>query len=230
MIKKRAYIYTRVSTGMQVEGYSLAAQEERIRQYANAFNIEIVQTYQDAGRSGKSILGREQFLEMLNNIESERDNIDCVLVFKLSRFGRNSADTLKSLEIMENHNVHLICVDDGLDSSKDAGKLVITILSAVAEMERENILAQTMAGRKQKAREGKWNGGFAPIGYSISQGVLQINEEEAELIKMIFDLYANTDMGSNKVAQHLVKLGVTKPIRQNGKTPYFSANVIRNIL
>ncbi|HEM6090675.1 TPA: recombinase family protein [Streptococcus suis] len=230
MIKKRAYIYTRVSTGMQVEGYSLAAQEERIKQYANAFNIEIVQTYQDAGRSGKSILGREQFLEMLNNIESERDNIDCVLVFKLSRFGRNSADTLKSLEIMENHNVHLICVDDGLDSSKDAGKLVITILSAVAEMERENILAQTMAGRKQKAREGKWNGGFAPMGYSISQGVLQINEEEAELIKMIFDLYANTDMGSNKVAQHLVKLGVTKPIRQNGKTPYFSANVIRNIL
>lgn len=70
---------------------------------------------------------------------------------------------------------------------------------------------------------------FAPMGYSISQGVLQINEEEAELIKMIFDLYANTDMGSNKVAQHLVKLGVTKPIRQNGKTPYFSANVIRKI-
>lgn len=101
---------------------------------------------------------------------------------------------------MENHNVHLVCVDDGLDSSKDAGKLVITILSAVAEMERENILAQTMAGRKQKAREGKWNGGFAPMGYLISQGVLQINDEEAKLIKMIFDLYANTDMGSNKVA------------------------------
>ena len=55
MIRKRAYVYTRVSTGMQVEGYSLAAQEERIKQYANAFNIEIVQTYQDAGRSGKSI-------------------------------------------------------------------------------------------------------------------------------------------------------------------------------
>ena len=80
MIRKRAYVYTRVSTGMQVEGYSLAAQEERIKQYANAFNIEIVQTYQDAGRSGKSILGRERFLEMLNNIESEKDNIEKTIV------------------------------------------------------------------------------------------------------------------------------------------------------
>ncbi|HEL0697977.1 recombinase family protein [Streptococcus equi] len=230
MNKKTAYVYTRVSTGMQVDGYSLAAQEERIRQYAKAYDIEIIKIYEDAGKSGKSILGREQFLEMLNDVESEKDNVDYILVFKLSRFGRNSADTLKSLEIMENHDVHLICVEDGLDSSKDAGKLVITILSAVAEMERETILAQTMAGRKQKAREGKWNGGFAPMGYSISNGILQVNEEEAKSIRMIFDLYANTDMGSNKLAQHLVNLGITKPIRQNGKSPYYSANVIRNIL
>lgn len=230
IVKKKAYLYTRVSTGMQVDGYSLAAQEERIRQYARAYDIEIVKTYKDAGKSGKSIIGRDKFLTMLGDIESEKDNVDYVLVFKLSRFGRNSADTLKSLEIMENHNVHLICVEDGLDSSKDTGKLVITILSAVAEMERENILTQTMAGRKQKAREGKWNGGFAPMGYSIKDGVLKINEEEAVSIRMIFDLYANTDMGSNKLAQHLVNLGVTKPIRNNGKSPYYSSNVIRNIL
>ncbi|HFI0305815.1 TPA: recombinase family protein [Streptococcus suis] len=230
MNKKKAYIYTRVSTGMQVDGYSLVAQEERIKQYARAYNIEIVQSYQDAGRSGKSILGREQFLNMLTDIELEKDDIDCVLVFKLSRFGRNSIDTLKSLELLEIHNIHLICVEDGLDSSKDAGKLVITILSAVAEMERENILSQTMAGRKQKAREGEWNGGFAPMGYSLVNGALIINEEEAKSIRLIFDLYANTDMGSNKVAQFLVNLGITKPIRQNGKTPYYSANVIRNIL
>ena len=53
--------------------------------------------------------------------------------------------------------VNLICVEDGIDSSKDAGKLMISVLSAVAEIERENIRVQTMAGREQKAREGKWN-------------------------------------------------------------------------
>jgi len=56
--------------------------------------------------------------------------------------------------------VNLICVEDGIDSSKEAGKLLISIIAAVAEMERENIRVQTMAGREQKAREGKWNGGF----------------------------------------------------------------------
>lgn len=64
---------------------------------------------------------------------------------------------------MQDFGVNLICVEDGIDSSKDAGKLMISVLSAVAEIERENIRTQTMAGREQKAREGKWNGGFAPM-------------------------------------------------------------------
>ena len=68
--------------------------------------------------------------------------------------------------------MNLICVEDGIDSSKDSGKLMISVLSAVAEIERENILVQTMEGRKQKAREGKWNGGFDPYGYELVNGVL----------------------------------------------------------
>lgn len=58
---------------------------------------------------------------------------------------------------MQDFGVNLICVEDGIDSSKESGKLMISILSAVAELERENILVQTMEGRRQKAREGKWN-------------------------------------------------------------------------
>ncbi|KAA9303596.1 recombinase family protein [Streptococcus anginosus] len=230
MKNKKAYVYTRVSTSMQIDGYSLDAQEERIKQYAKAYGIEIIETYKDAGKSGTSISGRNEFIAMLNDIEAEKDKVDYVMVFKLSRFGRNAADVLQSLQVMENHNVNLICVDDSLDSSKDSGKLVITILSAVAEMERENILSQTMEGRKQKAREGKWNGGFAPIGYSLDNGELVVNEDEAKAVRMIFDLYANSDMGANGVSKYLVSLGINKPIRQNGKNPYFSASLIRQIL
>ena len=58
---------------------------------------------------------------------------------------------------MQDFGINLICVEDGIDSSKDAGKLMISVLSAVAEIERENIRVQTMEGRMQKAREGKWN-------------------------------------------------------------------------
>lgn len=185
-MNQKVYIYTRVSTSMQVDGYSLDAQKDKIRKYAEAFDYNIVGEYEDAGKSGKSIEGRAEFRKMLEDIESGKDGVSYVMVFKLSRFGRNAADVLNSLQLMQYYGVNLICVEDGIDSSKDAGKLMISVLSAVAEIERENILVQTMEGRKQKAREGKWNGGFAPYGYKLVNGELIINEEAAEAIRVIF--------------------------------------------
>ena len=96
---------------------------------------------------------------------------------------------------MQDYGVNLICVEDGIDSSKEAGKLLISIIAAVAEMERENIRVQTMIGREQKAREGKWNGGFAPYGYKLENGELVIAEDEVEIIQMIFDWYIHTNEG-----------------------------------
>ena len=148
----KCYIYTRVSTSMQVDGYSLDAQKEKLERYAEFQDMVIVGEYSDEGKSGKNIEGRPQFLQMLKDIEAMKDNVQYVLVFKLSRFGRNAADVLSSLQRMQDYGVNLICVEDGIDSSKDSGKLMISVLSAVAEIERENILVQTMEGRRQKAR------------------------------------------------------------------------------
>ena len=138
--KKKVYMYTRVSTAMQTDGFSLDAQRERIRKYADAYDFDIVGEYEDAGKSGKSIEGRAEFKKMIEDIETNKDGISYVLVFKLSRFGRNAADVLNTLQFMQDYGVNLICVEDGIDSSKDAGKLMISVLSAVAEIERENIL------------------------------------------------------------------------------------------
>ncbi len=131
--------------------YSLDAQKEKLKRYAEFQNMEIVNEYSDEGKSGKSVEGRPEFQRMLDNIENGTDEVQFVLVFKLSRFGRNAADVLNSLQRMQDFGVNLICVEDGIDSSKDSGKLMISVLSAVAEIERENILVQTMEGRKQKA-------------------------------------------------------------------------------
>ena len=122
-------------------------------------NMKLPVKYENAGKSGKSIEGRVSFNQMMEDIKSGKDGVSYVLVFKLSRFGRNAADVLATLQVMQDFGVNLICVEDGIDSSKDAGKLMISVLSAVAEIERENIRVQTMEGRMQKAREGKWNGG-----------------------------------------------------------------------
>ena len=79
-------------------------------------------------------------------------------------YGCNAADVLNAMQRMQDFGVNLICVEDGID--------------------RENILVQTMEGRKQKAREGKWNGGFAPYGYELVNGELQIAEDEAKIIRL----------------------------------------------
>ena len=92
---------------------------------------------------------------MMEDIKSGKDGVSYVLVFKLSRFGRNAADVLSSLQVMQDFCVNLVCVEDGIDSFKDAGKLMISVLSAMAEIERENIHVQIMEGSLQKAREGR---------------------------------------------------------------------------
>lgn len=228
--KTKVYLYTRVSTSMQIDGYSLDAQKSRMEAFCEFNDYEIAGEYEDAGKSGKSIEGRVAFNNMMEDIKSGKDDVSFVLVFKLSRFGRNAADVLNSLQIMQDFGVNLICVEDGIDSSKEAGRLMISVLSAVAEIERENIRVQTMEGRMQKAREGKWNGGFAPYGYALVDGKLEINEEEAVAIRTIFDQYVNTDMGSNGIAKYLENHGIHKIARQNGKNPLFDASLIRRII
>lgn len=230
--KIKCYSYIRVSTEMQVDGYSLDAQRDRLRKYADYQGMEIVREYCDAGKSGKSINGRVEFTKMLEDITSLRDEVSFVLVFKLSRFGRNAADVLSSLQLIQDYDVNLVCVEDGIDSSKESGKLTITVLSAVAEIERENILVQTMEGRKQKAREGKWNGGSAPFGYTVDtkKGVLVINPDEVDAVKKIFDLYANTDMRPTDIATYLNEHGYVKNKNRNFENSEFYKALIINIL
>ena len=231
-MKKKCYIYIRVSTAMQVDGYSLEAQKERLMKFAEFQEMEVVREYCDAGKSGKSITGRPEFQRMLQDVSEERDGVAFILVFKLSRFGRNAADVLNSLQFIQDYGVNLICVEDGIDSSKDSGKLTITVLSAVAEIERENILVQTMEGRKQKAREGKWNGGQAPFGYDLDSrnSTLVVNKEEAEIVRIIYDKFVHTDMGADAICNYLNQRGYTKKKVRGHELNYFARGLIMKIL
>ena len=230
--KLRCYTYVRVSTSMQVDGYSLEAQRERLLRFAEFQEMEVVREYCDAGKSGKNISGRPEFSQMLQDIAEDRDRVDFILVFKLSRFGRNAADVLNSLQYIQDFGVNLICVEDGIDSSKDSGKLTITVLSAVAEIERENILVQTMEGRRQKAREGKWNGGQAPFGYELDSknGTLTVNSKEAEIVKIIFSKFVNEGLGADSICDYLNQHGYQKKKVKKNELNYFSRGLIMKIL
>ena len=226
---KKCFIYSRVSTEMQVEGYSLEAQKNCLTKFAEREEMQIVNYYEDAGKSGKSIEGRPAFKKMLSDIESGQ-SVDYILVYKLSRFGRNAADILNSLELIQTYDVNLICIEEGIDSSQTSGKLLISVLSAVAEIERENILEQTMNGRREKARQGKWNGGPAPYGYMIKDNMLCVNEDEAELVRLIYDKYVNTNIGYTGIAKYLNMQGIKKSVRTEKMIEQCSAHFVSLVL
>ena len=137
---------------------------------------------------------------------------------------------LNSLEYVQSYGVNLICIEEGIDSSQTSGKLLISVLSAVAEIERENIIEQTMNGRREKARQGGWNGGFAPYGYYLKDNQLLIEESEAAAIRIIFEKFAGSDIGYGGIAKYLNLQGIKKIPRQNGTLENWSGHLVRQIL
>ena len=222
---KRCVLYLRVSLERQVEGYSLAGQRDYLKEWAEHEGMIVTGVYVDAGKSGKSINGREEFQKMLSDISTGVNSVDFVVVFKLSRFGRNAKDVLNSLSQLQRYGCNLICKEDGLDSSTAMGRMMITILGAVAEMERENILSQSTLGREKKAKDGGWNGGLPPYGYTLikegeHKSKLIIKEDDAAIVRLIFDKFVNQGMGYSTIARYLNEIGIPRPPmrEKNGRT------------
>lgn len=219
---RKCVIYIRVSSERQVQGYSLEGQKRYLKEWAEFEGMDVSEIYVEPGKSGKSITGREVFQKMLDDISSGSVDTDYVVVFKLSRFGRNAKDILNSLTFIQRYGVNLICKEDGLDSGTSMGKMMITILGAVAEMERENILTQTMLGREEKAKQGGWNGGFAPYGYELVNGSLIKKEDEAKIVELIFDKFVYGGMGYSTIAGYLNRQGVQRMPSPNSHGRKFS--------
>ncbi|MBF1667066.1 MAG: recombinase family protein [Scardovia wiggsiae] len=227
----RAVGYIRVSTDMQVEqGYSLENQEYQIKSYVKSWGMTLVHTYkEERGASGKNIEGRPQFQQMLADIARNKD-IDYVVVYNMSRFARNAADALTTLQKLKSYNVSLYVIKEGIDSSTKMGEMMFSFASIFADMERDNIRENTTAGRYQKACNGLWNGAQAPFGYRLDNGKLVIQEDEAEVVKIIFDRYVHTPDGIHKIAVWLNEHGYKKEPRGNGKYVFFSPGTLKNIL
>lgn len=202
---KRAYIYTRVSTEEQTQGFSLEAQSDEIKKYCEYHNIAIKGEYCDAGVTGTSIAKRESFKQMLRDIKTNKDNIDAIIIWKLSRIGRNMLDLVDIVRFLEEHDIVIVSITDNIDTSSMMGRFFFYLVGAFAEMERENIISQAKNGMKKRAQEGLWNGGPAPIGYNNfkdGRGLI-VNQKEAEIVKAIFDMYTNKRWGYSKICQFL---------------------------
>lgn len=227
----RAVGYIRVSTDMQAElGYSLENQEYEIKNYVESKHMTLVHIYQEEkGASDKNIEGRPQFQQMLSDIAKNRD-IDYVVVYNMSRFARNAANALTTLQKLKSYNVSLYVIKEGIDSTTKMGETMFSFASIFADLERDSIRENTTAGRYQKARNGLWNGAQAPFGYRLDSGKLVIQEDEAEVVRIIFDRYVHTPDGIHKIAVWLNEHGYKKEPRGNGKHVFFSPETLKNIL
>lgn len=205
--EKNAVAYIRVSTNLQIDGFSLEGQLKEIQDYCKRNNINLLKYYKDAGISGTSTEDRTDFQRMLNDISRDM-NIRTVIVWKLSRLSRSMADLANTVTFLEKYNVNLICITQGIDTANPMGKSFVYMSGIFAEMERDNIIETCKMGMKQRAIDGKWNGGKV-FGYRSSEDKeLVIVEDEAVVIKEIFHLFTDENLGYKKIACTLNSKGL----------------------
>ena len=196
-------LYIRVSTEAQAEeGYSVGAQSERLRSYCKAMGWEDWEEYIDGGWSGSN-LSRPEIQRLIS--DAGEGKLQSVIVYKLDRLSRSQKDTLYLIEdVFLPHSVDFISLNESIDTSTAYGRAMIGILSAFAQLERENIFMRTRMGMLERVKKGYWmGGGGVPFGYDYDreQGIL-IPNEQAETVRKIYDLYIK-GYSAQKIAEML---------------------------
>lgn len=173
----KAIGYVRVSTDKQAEhGVSLEAQEAKVRAMAVVHGAELLEMIVDGGESAKS-LQRPGMQRLLALVDAKK--IDAVIVAKLDRLTRSVKDLCSLLELFEKKNVALISVAESLDTGSAAGRLVITIMAAVSQWEREAIGERTRDAMSHKRRNGERVGNIS-YGYRLAGDGEHVEPDDAE--------------------------------------------------
>lgn len=202
---KRAALYIRVSTEEQAkEGFSISAQREKLSWFASSQDWEIAGYYVDEGYSAKD-LNRPALQRMLQDVRQHQ--VDLILVYRLDRLTRSVLDLYQLLEEWEAHHVTFRSCTEVYDTTTAIGRLFITLVAALAQWERENLAERVKLGMEQMAHEEKRPGGPPPFGYRLVNGMLQIDPQEAEVVRTIFSLY-ESGIGIGAIARRLQEEGI----------------------
>lgn len=187
---KKAALYIRVSTDAQrEEGYSIDAQKEMLSAFCVTRKIENYEFFIDGGFTGSN-LERPEMQRLIKEVKEGK--ISSVIVYKLDRLSRSQKDTLYLIEeVLNPMGVDFISMNESMDTSTPLGRLMLGILSAFAQLERENIKERTKMGMKERIKAGYWpGGGRIPFGYDYDseKGILVPNKD-ADTVRLIYSLY-----------------------------------------
>jgi site-specific DNA recombinase len=220
-------IYVRVSTEEQVqEGYSIRAQEQKLKDYARIKEWSIFNIYADEGISGKNIIERPAINRMIEDVKSGK--VNNVVVFKIDRLTRSVSDLVYLVNLFNEYDCTFNSLMESIDTQTASGRMFIKIIGIFAEFERENIIERTRLGFERKAREGySLCSHKKSYGYNRPKGekIQTINEEEAEIVKEIFDMFICQSMAFTGIAKRLN----IKNIKTKFNTSWNNQN-IKNVL
>ncbi len=220
-------IYVRVSTEEQAqEGYSIRAQEQKLKDYSRIKEWGVYKVYIDDGISGKNIQDRPAIQEMISDIENGK--VNNVLVFKIDRLTRNTADLIYLVNLFNAYDCAFNSLSESIDTQTASGRMFIKIIGIFAEFERENIIERTKIGFERKVREGYTLATRTPsYGYDrkIGEKIQTINEFEASIVREVFDMFVNKNMSCLEIADNLNERKI--PTKENA---VWHTRTIKNML
>ena len=221
----RAALYARVSTEDQArEGFSLDAQVKRMEAYCRVRGWEVAGVYRDEGQSGRSA-SRPEYSRMM----AESGSWDVLLVLKMDRIHRNSVNFALMMDELRSKGKEFSSMQDKFDTTTAMGRFVMDIMQRIAQLESEQIGERVKLGMTFKAKGGDGHlGSGHPYGYRYEDGELLVVEEEASVVRSIYDMRVRGSTLKD-IADFLNSGGI--PSKKGGRwSPQSVSNVLKNPL
>ena len=207
-IPLRVTFYARVSTDKDVQLNSL---DNQILYFENFIKDNrswtYVNGYVDEGISGTSVKNRTNFLKMIK--DAKEGQFDLILTKEISRFSRNTVDSIKYTQELLENDVGVLFLSDNINTILPDSELRLTIMSSIAQEEVRKLSERVRFGMKRSKEKGVVLGNNAITGYTKNKGKLEINEKEAILIRKIYSMYASGEYGLSKISKILYNEGYT---------------------
>ena len=224
----RVAAYARVSTDMEEQQTSFKSQQKYYMDkiFSNP-KWSFVEVYADEGISGTQDYKRENFMRMIKDAQEGR--IDLILTKSISRFARNTLDTLKYVRMLKSNNVGILFEEENINTLDMAGELLLTVLSSVAQQESETISSHVRLGFKMKKERGELVGFNSCYGYfyEAKKNKMIINEKEAKIVRLIYKSYLD-GYGCKSIAKMLTEMKIASPRGKSNWCENSVMNIIKN--